>query len=76
MKNKTYESIVDLAKYILIAIFLSFLSSIPFFFAWWGYNFLAGVFLLPKVSLFKFFLIVIALKFILNLFKNSDSKNK
>lgn len=74
MKNKTYENITDLVKYILIAIFLFFLSSIPFFFAWWGYNFLTGVFLLPKVSLFKFFLIVIALKLILNLFKNNDSK--
>jgi hypothetical protein len=43
--------------------------------AFWGYNFLAGIFtVLPKVTFWQFLLAVIAIEFIRNLFKRLKSE--
>jgi hypothetical protein len=43
--------------------------------AFWGYNFLAGIFtILPKVTFWQFFLGVMAIEFIRNLFKRSKNE--
>lgn len=65
-------------KYIqLILAFLGtiFLIGLPYMLAFWGYNFLAGIFtFLPKVTFWQFFLGVMAIYFIRNLFKRSKSE--
>ena len=65
-------------KYIqLIIAFLGtiFLIGLPYMLAFWGYNFLAGIFtILPKLTFWQFFLDVMAIYFIRNLFKLSKSE--
>ena len=65
-------------KYIqLILAFLGtiFLIGLPYMLAFWGYNFLAGIFtVLPKVTFWQFLLIVVAIEFIRNLFTRSKSE--
>ena len=65
-------------KYIqLILAFLGtiFLIGLPYMLAFWGYNFLVGIFgVLPKLTFWQFFLGVMAIEFIRNLFKHSKNK--
>ena len=65
-------------KYIqLILAFLGtiFLIGLPYMLAFWGYDFLAGIFaFLPKVTFWQFFLDVMAIEFIRNLFKRSKNE--
>ena len=65
-------------KYIqLILAFLGtiFLIGLPYMLAFWGYNFLAGIFtVLPKLTFWQFFLGVMAIAFIRNLFKRSKNE--
>lgn len=65
-------------KYIqLILVFLGtiFLIGLPYMLAFWGYNFLAGIFtILPKVTFWQFFLGVMTIEFIRNLFKRSKNE--
>lgn len=52
-----------------------FLIGLPYMLAFWGYNFLAGIFeFLPKVTFLQFLLVVIAIEFIRNLFTRSKSE--
>lgn len=60
---------------VLGVIGVCFLIAIPYVLAFWGYNFLAGIFTtLPKVTFWQFFLGVMAIAFIRNLFKRSKSE--
>jgi hypothetical protein len=60
---------------VLGVIGVCFLIAIPYMLAFWGYNFLAGIFtILPKVTFWQFFLGVMAIYFIRNLFKRSKSE--
>lgn len=62
-------------KLILATLGIIFLIGLPYMLAFWGYNFLAGVFtFLPKLTFWKFFLVVIAIELIRNLFKHSKSE--
>ena len=61
----------------LILAFLGtiFLIGLPYMLAFWGYNFLAGIFVfLPKLTFWQFFLGVMAIEFIRNLFKRSKNE--
>lgn len=52
-----------------------FLIGLPYMLAFWGYNFLAGIFtILPKVTFWQFLLIVVAIEFIRNLFTRSKGE--
>ena len=66
-------------KYIqLILAFLGtiFLIGLPYMLAFWGYNFLAGIFtILPKLTFVQFLLVVLAIELIRNLFKRYKDKN-
>lgn len=60
---------------VLGVIGVCFLIAIPYMLAFWGYNFLAGIFtILPKVTFGQFLLVVIAIEFIRNLFTRSKSE--
>lgn len=60
---------------VLGVIGVCFLIAIPYMLAFWGYNFLAGIFtILPKVTFLQFLLVVIAIEFIRNLFTRSKSE--
>jgi hypothetical protein len=60
---------------VLGVIGVCFLITIPYMLAFWGYNFLAGIFtILPKVTFWQFLLVVIAIEFIRNLFTRSKSE--
>ena len=60
---------------ILAFIGIIFLIGLPYMLAFWGYNFLAGIFtILPKVTFWQFFLGVMAIEFIRNLFKSSKNE--
>ena len=60
---------------VLGVIGVCFLIAIPYMLAFWGYNFLAGIFtILPKVTFLQFFFSVMAIEFIRNLFKRSKSE--
>lgn len=65
-------------KYIklIIATFgIIFLIGLPYMLAFWGYNFLTGIFdFLPALSFWKFLLVVLAIELIRNLFKNSKEE--
>lgn len=52
-----------------------FLIGLPYMLAFWGYNFLAGIFdFLPELTFWKFLLVVIAMELIRNLFKKSKNE--
>ena len=60
---------------VLGVIGVCFLIAIPYMLAFWGYNFLAGIFtILPKLTFWQFFLGVMAIYFIRNLFKRSKNE--
>ena len=60
---------------ILAVVGIIFLTALPYMLAFWGYNFLAGIFdILPKLTFWQFFLGVMAIEFIRNLFKRSKSE--
>lgn len=60
---------------VLGVIGVCFLIAIPYMLAFWGYNFLAGIFtILPKVTFGQFLLVVIAIEFIRNPFTRSKSE--
>lgn len=55
---------------VLGVIGVCFLIAIPYMLAFWGYNFLAGIFtILPKVTFWQFVLVSIAIGFVISIFK-------
>lgn len=74
--NKKKFSLIKIVKIIPSTLLIIFLIGLPYMLGFWGYNFLAGVFtFLPKVSFGKFFLVVIAIELIRNLFSKSKKEN-
>lgn len=74
--NKKKFPLIKIIKIISSTLLIIFLIGLPYMLGFWGYNFLAGVFtFLPKLSFWKFFLVVIAIELIRNLFSKSKKES-